>query len=179
MNTKGWKTTLSKQVYKSPFMEVTEDEVLDENGRKMLFSLMHLRDGATVLAVDPEHNTYLVRQFRYGYGDYSVEVPGGAIDPGETPEEAGKRELFEELGIKATELISLGSLCSLTSNGRHKEHLFLAKLDHVPEVNPGTEEENIDLINVPFAKALQMAEESKIMLSFSVVAIFRANKYID
>jgi len=179
MQTKGWKTLKSKVAYQSPFMTVYEDIVEDELGRELLFSKMVLRDGASVLAIDPEGDVYLARQYRYGYGDYSVQVPGGGIDEGERPEQAAKRELYEELGVQAGSLISLGSVCGLTSSAKGKEHLFLAKLDHIPETNPGTEEEVIDLIKVPYEEALRMAEESDIMLSYSVVAIMRAKKYLQ
>lgn len=50
----------------------------------------------------------LVRQWRYGIGAPTLEIPGGMIDPGESPAEAAGRELFEETGYRAASLRELG-----------------------------------------------------------------------
>jgi len=69
---------------------------------------------------------YLTREFTYGTGEYSLEVPGGMIEEGETPEQAAQRELHEELGLHAEALIYLGVTRDLTSRVNNKTHLFLA-----------------------------------------------------
>jgi ADP-ribose pyrophosphatase len=67
-------------------------------------------DYVTVLARDIEGRMLLVRQYRPVVEDYTIELPSGLVDAGETPEEAIRRELVEETGHMAGEIELLGSL---------------------------------------------------------------------
>lgn len=57
-------------------------------------------DWVQVVALTPEKQLLLVQQYRFGNRTFTHELPGGAIEPGETPLEAGERELLEETGYK-------------------------------------------------------------------------------
>lgn len=179
MEFNGWKTISSKIVYKNPWISVREDKVLDERENEKLFGVMDLPGGSSILPIDPNGDVYLVKQFRYGLGSYSIETPGGMIDDGETPEQAGKRELFEELGITTQKIISLGTAAGLTSTVKHIEHLYLAQLNNVPEVKLESEEEVIELIKVPFEQAVEWAVDSTITHSLAVITILRAKAYLE
>ena len=50
----------------------------------------------------------LVEQYRHGTDEMTIEIPGGAVDPGESPATAAARELEEETGYRASELIEIG-----------------------------------------------------------------------
>ncbi|MHA7836474.1 MAG: NUDIX hydrolase [bacterium] len=63
-----------------------------------------------VVALTPGDDLVMVRQFRQGARAVTLEIPGGMVDPGESPEEAGARELLEETGYRADRLESLGSI---------------------------------------------------------------------
>lgn len=63
------------------------------------FYSVHSRPFVNVLAVTPDRQLVLVNQFRFGVEDFSLEVPGGLVDPGEEALEAGIRELKEETGF--------------------------------------------------------------------------------
>lgn len=53
-----------------------------------------------VLAITEQHNVVLARQYRPGPGRLLLELPGGGVEPGETPEQAARRELLEETGCE-------------------------------------------------------------------------------
>ena len=63
-----------------------------------------------VVALTPDDQVVLVKQFRHGAGRVCVEIPGGLIDPGEAPLDAAVRELREETGYEAERWIQLGVL---------------------------------------------------------------------
>ncbi len=73
-------------------------------------------DYVSVLALTPEREVLLVEQFRPAVGARTLELPSGNVDPGETPAAAAQRELLEETGYAAGELIPLGTL--LPDTGR-------------------------------------------------------------
>jgi ADP-ribose pyrophosphatase len=79
-------------------------------GTERDFVVMQAPDWVNVVALTPGGELVLVRQFRYGIGEFSLELPGGVIDPGEDPVTAGLRELREETGYAGTPAKLLGSV---------------------------------------------------------------------
>ncbi len=72
------------------------------------FIVMDSPDWVNVLALTPDHRLVLVRQFRFGVDAFSLEIPGGVMEPGEEPVAAGLRELQEETGYTGTGARLLG-----------------------------------------------------------------------
>src|ERR1041384_2162647 len=105
-----WTINESTLKFKHKLIEVYEDQVTRPNGPPGVYALVKIKAGAAVLALDEHGDVYLARQFRYAAGRESLEVVAGAIDDDEQPEEAARRELREELGIEARELIALGQV---------------------------------------------------------------------
>jgi len=67
-------------------------------------------DWVNVIALTPDGRIVLVRQFRFGINDFSLEIPGGVIEAGEEPLIAGVRELREETGFTGAPARQLGSV---------------------------------------------------------------------
>jgi 8-oxo-dGTP pyrophosphatase MutT (NUDIX family) len=87
------------------FRSRTSDKVHD-------YFVMHLADAVNVIALTPDDQVLLVRQFRAGSARDSLEPPGGLLDPGEDPCAAGARELLEETGHAGDAAVLLGSAWS-------------------------------------------------------------------
>ena len=85
--------------------------------------------GPECVVIIPEHggNFVLVRQWRHGAQRLTTEFPGGVIDPGEEPEEAARRELFEETGYIAGRMTLLGSCSPNPALFESRIHCFLAQ----------------------------------------------------
>jgi ADP-ribose pyrophosphatase len=79
-------------------------------GRYCDLSLLEAGNWVNVVALTPEKEIVLVRQFRHGTADFTLEIPGGMVDHGETPAQAASRELSEESGYVGDEPILLGSV---------------------------------------------------------------------
>jgi len=72
------------------------------------FFVLDTNDWVNVLALTPDDKIILVRQFRYGSKEQSLEPPGGVVEGGEDPVVAGLRELREETGYVGEEPKLLG-----------------------------------------------------------------------
>ncbi len=91
------------------------------------FLRLELPDWVNVVAVDEDGRIVIILQYRWGIDANTFEVPGGVIDPGETPEAAARRELREETGFEAKDWQSLGSAYPNPALQDNVVHFFLAR----------------------------------------------------
>ena len=102
-------------------------------------------DYVTVLATDREGRLLLVKQYRPVVEGYTIELPSGLVDPGETPETSARRELIEETGHEADRLDPLGTLVPDVGRLGNRMHCFIA--DGVrPVGGPDAIEAGIELL---------------------------------
>ncbi len=84
-------------------------------------------DWVNVVAQLPDGRLVMIRQFRFGVGYTTLEVPGGMVDPGEAPLTAAKRELAEETGYTGGEWHYLGAVEPNPAFHDHLCHQYLAR----------------------------------------------------
>lgn len=119
--------------------------------------------GVGILPIDGD-DVWLIQQFRVAAGRRVLEIPAGKLDQSfESVEQAAERELSEELGISAVELIRIGQL--LPSPGYTDELIYLyAANGIVPgERRPdGAEERDAKVVRLPFSRGLELLEQGEI-----------------
>jgi ADP-ribose pyrophosphatase len=97
-----------------------------------------------VVPVTRDGHVVMVRQYRHGSREITLEIPGGIIDPGEEPAEAAARELVEETGYRAARVRPLGSLNPNPALFDNRVHTFLAEdVERVGDVMNGPLEETV------------------------------------
>ncbi|MEC9073376.1 MAG: NUDIX hydrolase, partial [Myxococcota bacterium] len=74
------------------------------------FQVLNCAPWVNVVALTDADEVVLIRQFRHGTAEVTVEIPGGLVDPGEEPERAAERELLEETGFAGAFPVQLGSV---------------------------------------------------------------------
>jgi ADP-ribose pyrophosphatase len=94
------------------------------DGREADFDVVSNPDTVAVLALTEAGEVILVREFRPGPERLLYELPGGAVDEGETPEDAARRELLEETGYEG-DLRPAGSFWA-GAYSTHRRHAFVA-----------------------------------------------------
>lgn len=174
MQTHGpWRIQATEEVYRDPWLAVRCDRVIRPDGQPGTHSVVTIKPGVSVLACDDDGNVYLTDEFHYAIGRNSIEVVSGGIDDGESPEQAARRELSEELGISVHTLTSLGRVDPFTSSLLSPTELFLATDLEFGTASPeGTEQ--IRTVKVTLAEAVAMVERSEITHAPSCVAILKA-----
>ena len=100
-------------------------------GQVRTFSVIDCPAWVNVIALTPDDQVLLVRQFRHGTQAVTLEIPGGMVDPGEAPQAAAARELREETGHVARRWVSLGAVAPNPAIQTNRCHTFLA-LDAEP-----------------------------------------------
>lgn len=92
-----WKELSRTRVYEH-FMKVDEVTYRLPDEKEAIYDIRITRPAVCVLALTPDNKVVLARQFRPGPNEILLEMPGGYIEKGESPIEAGTRELREETG---------------------------------------------------------------------------------
>ena len=90
--------------------------------------IIETSDFASIVALNPGGDLLLVRQFRPALGMVTLELPSGHVDPGETPEEAARKELYEETGHEAE---SLELVATLSPSARFTNRLWVFYAAHI------------------------------------------------
>jgi 8-oxo-dGTP pyrophosphatase MutT (NUDIX family) len=107
---------VSREIYRHP-----------DRAKEQDFFVINAPDWVNVIALTPDHQLVLVRQFRYGIDDFSLEIPGGVIDRGEDCIAAGLRELREETGYAGGPARLLGSVHPNPAMQNNRCHLVLVE----------------------------------------------------
>ena len=111
---------------------------------------MDTGDWINVVPVTPDNKIVLIRQFRHGVEEVTLEIPGGMVDESdESPMVSARRELLEETGYAADELIHIGTVTPNPAILNNRCHTFLARnarLVSVPHMD-GSEDIQTDLVD--------------------------------
>lgn len=112
----------------------------------------------------------MVRQYRHPVGEVTLELPAGKIDPRESILTCIKRELAEETGYTARVFTPLIRYWPTPAFANEVLHLYVATGLKEGRVN-ADEDEFLEVVNVPFRKAVEMVRRGKIRDSKTVVGL--------
>src|SRR5262245_31348258 len=141
------------------------------------FVVIRPPDWVNVVALTRDGRLVLVRQFRYGIDEFSLEVPGGVMEAGEDPVAAGLRELREETGFSGAPAKLLGSVHPNPAIQANRCHMILvedAVKSHDLEWDP---DEEIQVTTQPVDEVLALARSGGIVHSLVLNALMLFEPY--
>ncbi|MCL6560366.1 MAG: NUDIX hydrolase [Firmicutes bacterium] len=172
------KTLSSKRVYEGKIINLRIDTVTLPGGRTGTREVVEYAGAVAVVPVNKKSELLLVRQYRHAVGKTLLEIPAGKLEPGEDPPVSAGRELLEETGYEAEHLRPLIRFYSTPGFTTEELHLFLATGLTLKKQNLD-EDEFIDVVPVPFKRALEMIWAGEIRDAKSVAGILAVHNLKD
>src|SRR5512134_3707153 len=117
----------SREIYRGRIVQLFLDEVTLPNDTRVTLEIVRHPGAAAIVALDDRNEVILIHQFRHAAGGFIWELPAGVLHDGEKPMDCAARELREETGFVAGELVSLGSILTTPGFCDERIHLFLAR----------------------------------------------------
>jgi len=151
----------SRSIFKGRILNLRVDTVETIDGRESTREVVEHAPCIAVIAVDPDNNVLLVRQYRQAPGKELLEIPAGGIDEGEDPESALIREMQEETGYRPKKVERLNGFYSTPGFSDEYLYLFLAT-DLVPGRLIAEDTAGIEVTRVPITEISALVTSGKI-----------------
>src|SRR6478672_6423493 len=151
----------SEMAFNGGHIQVRKDRVIEPAGHECTREIV-VHPGAVCIVARPDpEQVILIRQYRHAAGHELVEIPAGTLHEGEDPRECAIRELEEEAGYRAANMVERGRFW--TTPGFSTEFMYLYEATNLTktQINPD-EDEVIEVDIVPRSKALQMIDNGQI-----------------
>lgn len=173
------KTLSSKMVYSGPVFDVYSDSVQLYNGAEARRDYLLHRGAVAIVPLDDEGNVIMERQFRYPHRRVLYEIPAGKLEAFDTdPLDAAKRELLEETGVTAKEIISLGTYIPSPAILSEKIQVYLARGLSFGDTCPD-EDEFLEVERIPLDKLTHMILDNQISDGKTVFGLLKTKLLLE
>jgi ADP-ribose pyrophosphatase len=162
----AWKK-LEEEKIKVGFRKLLKRIFQLPNGQTAEFTIKDEHLSACILALTPDHQVILAKQFRPGPELVVLELPGGGVDTDEEPIIAAGRELLEETGYKGEMQFVAKSLICAYSTGTRYSFVATNCVKVAEPENHGSEFTEVELMSLDdFRKHLQSGQLTDVMTGY-------------
>lgn len=126
-NERPWRVTESEYVIDTSHMRLRKDTIILPSGLRVDdYFVRETRGFVIMFALTPERQVVFTREYRHGYGEVLLGLPGGRINEGEQPIDCARRELAEETGYVGAppEFVQSFIIAPVNSDGRFFVYLI-------------------------------------------------------
>ncbi|MFV2089110.1 MAG: ADP compounds hydrolase NudE [Pseudomonadales bacterium] len=136
------------------------------------------RAAVMVVAINDADELLLIREYAAGFHEMQLTLVKGAVDDGESLEEAANRELKEEAGFGARDLRFIKQLNLAPGHMGFTINVVLAR-DLYPEKLPGDEPEPPELVRWPLAELDRLTIGDEFREARAIAGLYLARHYLD
>lgn len=177
---KNWQLLKSEQAIDLNIVKIRHDYYKNPRNQKTIKVIsIEGHNAANVIAKTKEGKIIMVRQFRFGIGDYTLEVPGGMIDAGENVLSAAKREVQEETGYVGKNWQYLGNVLAnpvWMDTTIHHYYMEQAALKYELSLD---EAEDVEIILLTPAEVYEKIDNGEIKHPHTISAFYFARKILE
>lgn len=156
---------------------VERDRLREENGFEIVREIIRHTGGAGCLPLFPDGRVALVKQYRHPARQELLEIPAGKIEAGESPMECAAREIEQEIGFRAGRIELLADFYSTPGFCEERLYVYLAT-ELTPAEQNLDHDEFVEVVYIPLAEAVAMAERNEIEDSKTIIALLLAQRRI-
>jgi uncharacterized protein len=167
----------SRLVLGSPWRAVIEDRLAGDRGHVSTYSYLAVPRAVFVVPVTDAGEIVFVHQYRHPVRDWTLEVPAGSVEDGETPLQAAERELAEEVGGRAREWRRLTTFYSSSAHLSLRSDAFLATGVVLGAPQPD-EDENVVVVRMPVEAALARARAGEFVEGQTALALLLSAHWV-
>lgn len=167
-----------KEIFKTKVFTIKDVEVEHNTGKRVVHQIVEKRDVSIIVPLSQDNNLILVKEYSTAFDKYILDLPGGKIDDGQTPEQAADRELQEETGYKAEKLEQIGLFTMSPGYLTQKSYVFLARGLKESQLS-GDEEESLEVVEHPFDKFEELIEGGDLNEARAIAALYLARKFLQ
>ncbi|EAZ90855.1 NUDIX hydrolase [Crocosphaera chwakensis] len=181
MTLQKWKILKSDLIIDNQWCRVRQDQVKLSDGTIIDDYFVNIRpEIALILPITPNKEIVFVRQYRHGVQEILLELPAGTFDPKkEDSLTAAKRELEEETGYIAQELLFLKTIYDNPVKDDNKIHIFLGlNVEKTGKIDLDVTEE-IEVVLVPMTDVIDKIMSGEICVAGTISTIFMGLEFIS
>lgn len=169
-----WERSGSKTVYKGR-MHIIEYDAILPNGEHTTYEVDHFEAGAVAVLIKVDTDkVILTYQYRFPLDKWIYDLPGGAIQIGETIEEAATRECKEEVGIAPKKVVRLAKFYPNPARTDWPAHVYFCDDFEESKIDLNDPSETVERILMPIAKLKKLIDENKIVDPMLLIAWYSA-----
>jgi len=171
MSLKKWELLESKKDSSYRVFDLRTDKAVSPRTKKAYeFYVLEATPWVNIIPLTPDNNVVFVKQYRHGIRDFTLEIPGGMVEPEDTPQRAALRELREETGYVADKVEFLGKVHPNPAILNNECYTYLAR-DVKNTYNQHLDEkEDIEVLLIPLTKVIELIQKQEITHSLVICA---------
>jgi ADP-ribose pyrophosphatase len=173
-NLQPWMLISSKREKSYRIFDLRTDRACSpRTGQAHDFFVIESSSWVNIIPLTPDNNVVMVRQYRHGTREMTLELPGGLVEKADSPESAALRELQEETGYRAAAVIPLGSVHPNPALQNNRCYSYLAENVYPTGVQKQDEREDIAVVLEPLADIPRLIREQVITHALVIAAFYR------
>lgn len=171
------KVNASKLLHTGRVFNIYQDNVTLDNGISLNMEIIRHPGASAIVAMTPEKEILLVKQYRYAIGGFIWEIPAGTFSEQESPIECAQRELVEETGYAADTWKKMGEITPVPGYSDERIHLFLAR-NLTKKAQNLDQDEVLAVHKISYQKVLNLIDKGEIQDAKTLAALFLATSLI-